>query len=84
MFAELKNMEIMERRLDFIGQMRDNLMVTDPMTMEEDHFFDMDFLVDKYLKLSPDDKEANAAYKARSTESEAGEEPEDPMGAMGM
>jgi hypothetical protein len=83
MFAELKNMEIMERRLDFIGSLRNNLMVTDPMTMEEDHFFDMEFLVDRYLKLTPDDKAANNAYKARSTESSAGEEPEDPMGALG-
>lgn len=83
MFAELKHMEIMERRLDFIGQMRDNLMITDPVTMEEEYFFDMDFLVDKYLKLTPDDKAANDAYKARATEAGAGEEPEDPMG-MGM
>ena len=79
MFTELKTMEIMERRLDFIGQMRDNLMVTDPTTMEEEHFFDLDFLVDKYLKLSPDDKAANDAYKARAKESEAGEEDVDPM-----
>ena len=77
-------MEIMERRLDFIGAMRDNLMITDPVTMEEDYFFDMDFLVDKYLKLSPDDKAANDAYKSRSEEEGAGEEPEDPMGMGGM
>jgi hypothetical protein len=83
MFAELKNMEIMERRIEFIGQLKDNLVLTDPMTMEEDHYFDMDFLVDRYLKLSPDDKAANDAYKARKKESEAGEEPEDPMGMMG-
>jgi len=83
MFAELKHMEIMERRLDFIGQMRDNLMITDPVTMEEEYFFNMDFLVDKYLKLSPDDKAANDAYKAREEEEKAGEEPADPMG-MGM
>ena len=74
MFAELKTMEIMERRLDFISTMRDNLMVTDPETMEEDYFFDLDFLVDKYLKLSPDDKAANDAYKARANEDAAGED----------
>lgn len=83
MFAELKNMEIMERRIEFIGQLKDNLVLTDPMTMEEDHYFDMDFLVDRYLKLSPDDKAANDSYKARKKEDEAGEEPEDPMGMMG-
>jgi len=39
----------------------------------------MDFLVDRYLKLSPDDKAANKAYKARKAAKDA-EEPEvDPM-----
>ena len=84
MFAELKTMEIMERRLDFISTMRDNLMVTDPETMEEEYFFDLDFLVDKYLKLSPDDKAANDAYKARSKEDTADEEPMDPMDMGGF
>ena len=84
MFAELKTMEIMERRLDFISTMRDNLMVTDPETMEEEYFFDLDFLVDKYLKLSPDDKAANEAYKARAKEDTADEEPVDPMDMGGF
>jgi hypothetical protein len=82
MFAELKNMEIMERRIEFIGQLKDNLVLTDPVTMEEDHYFDMDFLVDRYLKLSPDDKAANDAYKARKNAEDAGEDDPDPM-AMG-
>lgn len=84
MFAELKTMEIMERRLDFISTMRDNLMVTDPQTMEEDYFFDLDFLVDKYLKLTPDDKAANDAYKSRAKEATADEEPVDPMDMGGF
>ena len=47
--------------------------------MEEMPYFDMEFLVDRYLKLSPDDKAANEAYKARQASAEA-EEPEvDPM-----
>jgi hypothetical protein len=84
MFAELKQMEIMSKRLDFIGTMKDSLVKTDPLTMEESPYFDMEFLVDRYLKLSPDDKAANEAYKARNAAKEAEEpEPEDPM-AMGM
>jgi len=80
MFAELKTMEIMEKRLDFIGTMQDSLTKTDPITMEEMPYFDMEFLVDRYLKLSPDDKAANEAYKARAAAKKA-EEPEvDPMG----
>ena len=44
----------------------------------------MEFLVDRYLKLSPDDKAANEAYKARNAAKKAAEpEPEDPMAMMG-
>jgi len=83
MFAELKTMEIMEKRLDFISTMQDSLMKTDPVTMEEMPYFNMEFLVDRYLKLSPDDKAANEAYKQRQAAKDA-EEPEvDPMD-MGM
>jgi hypothetical protein len=81
-FAELKNMEIMERRLEFIGSMRDSLMQTNQQTMEEEYFFDMDFLVKKYLKISEDDLMANNAAKAKKAASTAGEEPEDPMAMM--
>ena len=81
MFAELKQMEIMERRVEFISSVKDSLVETNPETMEEDYYFDSDFLVDRYLKLSPDDKAANAAYKARKAAKDA-EEPEvDPMDA---
>lgn len=85
MFAEMKHMEIMDKRLDFINNMFANLMTTDPMTMQEEHYFDLDFLVDKYLKLSPDDKAANEAAKARKRTEDA-KKPEDPnaMGMMGM
>lgn len=83
MFAELKEMEIMEKRLDFISKMNQDLMITNPMTMEEDHYFDLEFLVDRYLKLSPDDKAANLAYKARKDAEKAEEPPQDPMAMMG-
>ena len=83
MFAELKHMEIMERRINFVSELKDSLVTTDPVTMEEEYYFDQDFLVDRYLKLSPDDKAANEAYKARKAAKDA-EEPEvDPMD-MGM
>jgi hypothetical protein len=78
-FAELKNYEIMERRLDFIGQMRDSLVEENPETMEQEYFFDMDFLVKKYLKVSDDDLAANAAAKAKNKADSAGEEPADDM-----
>jgi hypothetical protein len=78
-FAELKTYEIMERRLDFIGQMRDSLMQTNQQTMEEEYFFDMDFLVKKYLKVSDDDLSANAAAKAKKQADKASEPPADDM-----
>jgi hypothetical protein len=85
MFAEMKHMEIMDKRLEFINNMFSNLMTSDPATMQEEHYFDLDFLVDKYLKLSPDDKAANEAAKARKRTEDA-KKPEDPnaMGMMGM
>jgi hypothetical protein len=79
MFAELKHMEIMERRINFVSDLKSSLVETDPVTMEETSYFDQDFLVDRYLKLSPDDKAANEAYKARKASKDA-EEPEvDPL-----
>lgn len=63
-FKELKEFEIGERRLDFIEKMRDSLVEEDPETMEEEHYFDMEFLVKKYLKMSQEDLEANEKAKA--------------------
>lgn len=83
MFAELKHMEIMERRIEFITSLKDSLVETDPVTMEETYYFDMEFLVDRYLKLSPDDKQANQAYKNRKGAEDAKEPEEDPMDMMG-
>jgi hypothetical protein len=83
MFAEMKSMEIMEKRLDFISKMHTDLTVTNQLTMEEESYFDMDFLVDKYLKLNPDDKAANEAAKARKEAEKAKEPPSDMMGMMG-
>ena len=82
-FAALKEMEIMERRLDFVSTMRDSLMTTNQETMEEEYYFDMEFLVDRYLQLSPDDIAANAAAKAKVNKQDAeAPEPEDPMAMM--
>lgn len=83
MFAELKHMEIMERRIEFVSSLKDSLVTTDPLTMEESYYFDMEFLVDRYMKLSPDDKAANDAYKARAAAKSAKEPEVDPMGGLG-
>jgi len=81
-FAELKNMEIMERRLEFISSMRDSLMTTNQETMEEEYYFDQEYLVKKYLKLSDDEIRANEAAKSKldKEEAEAPEPEDDGMG----
>jgi len=70
-------MEIMERRLDFISSMRDSLMITNQETMEEEYYFDMEFLVKRYLNLTPDDIAANAAAKSKSEKQDAEAPPPD-------
>jgi hypothetical protein len=80
-FAEMKNMEIMHMRLDFIGSMRDSLMTTNQQTMEEEYYFDQEYLVKKYLKLSDDEIRANEAAKSKARKEDAEEpEQEDSMG----
>ena len=79
-FSELKDMELMEKRLDFIGTMRDSLMTTNQETMEEEYYFDQEYLVKKYLKLSDDEIRANDAAKSKVKREEAeAPEPEDPF-----
>jgi hypothetical protein len=79
-FSELKDMELMEKRLEFIGTMRDSLMTTNQETMEEEYYFDQEYLVKKYLKLSDDDIRGNAAAKSKLKKATAEEpEAEDPF-----
>ena len=67
LFKELKEMEIMGKRVEFITQMN-NLVVNetneDGMS-EQVPFFDMVFLSRKYLKMSEDDLKRNQLYIQR-------------------
>jgi hypothetical protein len=62
MFEELKTMEIMQKRLDFISSLKDNLVETDE-NMNDIPYFDLDFLIKKYLKMDPNDLQQNNDYK---------------------
>jgi len=64
MFAELKEIEIMTRRLDFISSMKNDLTFEDA-DMNEIPYFDLNFLIERYLKMSPDDLEKNKGYKEK-------------------
>ena len=61
-FEEMANIEIMTKRIEFIGTMKDSLTVTDAEG-EEQPYFSPKFLILKYLKMSEADLELNEKYK---------------------
>jgi hypothetical protein len=67
MFDELKTMEIMQKRLDFISALKDNLVETDE-NMNDIPYFDLDFLIKKYLKMDPSDLNQNVETKKKKEE----------------
>lgn len=62
LFEEQMNIEVMSRRIEFIGTMKDSLAVTDAEGNEEP-YFSLKFLVTKYLKMSEADLELNEKMK---------------------
>lgn len=61
-FTEMMDIEIMTKRVEFIGTMKDSLTVIDSEG-EEKPFFSPKFLIIKYLKMSEADLELNEKYK---------------------
>ena len=57
-FEEMKEMELMTKRIDFIGNMKTQLSVTDA-EMNETPFFELGFLVKRFGKFTRDDLIAN-------------------------
>ena len=62
LFEEMMNIEVMTKRVEFIGTMKDSLAITDAEGNEES-FFSLKFLIMKYLKMSDADLELNQKYK---------------------
>ena len=62
LFEEMMNLEIMQKRIDFIGTFKDSLTETDAEG-NETPFFSLKFLVMQYLKMSDADLELNEKYK---------------------
>jgi hypothetical protein len=58
----MMNIEIMQKRIDFIGTFKDSLTETDSEGNEKP-FFSLKFLVMQYLKMSDADLELNEKYK---------------------
>ena len=74
-FEEMANIEIMNKRVEFIGTMKDSLTVTNSEG-EEEPYFSPKFLIIKYLKMSEADLELNEKYKLEDKKG-AGKEGED-------
>ena len=62
LFEEMMNMEIMQKRIDFIASFKDSIVETDAEGNDKP-FFSLKFLVMKYLKMSEADLELNEKYK---------------------
>lgn len=62
LFEEQMNIEVMTRRIEFIGTMKDSITVTNEEG-EEEPYFSPKFLVTKYLKMSEADLELNEKMK---------------------
>ena len=80
LFEEMMNLEIMQKRIDFIGTFKDSLTETDAEG-NETPFFSLKFLVMQYLKMSDADLELNEKYKLEAElAKKSGEKKEDEEG----
>lgn len=68
LFEEMLDMELMEKRTQFIQGMKDSMIDMD-MEGNEVKFFSSKFLVQKYLRLSPQDLEDNERLKQEEADS---------------
>jgi hypothetical protein len=59
----MMNIEIMSKRVEFIGTMKDSLVIQEGE--EEVPYFDPEFLIIKYLHMSQADLELNEKYKKK-------------------
>jgi hypothetical protein len=71
-FEEMANIEIMSKRVEFIGTMKDSLTITNSEG-EEVPYFSPKFLIIKYLKMSEADLELNEKYKLEEKQASGGD-----------
>lgn len=67
MFAELKEMEIQQKRVDFIQTMKDGLVEQDA-DMNDISYIPLELLIDEYMHLDPAFKVKIDAYKKKEEE----------------
>jgi len=61
-FEEMKEIEILQKRLDFVTSMKDGLVEQDA-NMNEIKYFASEFLIQRFLGLSPEDLRVNRKLK---------------------
>jgi hypothetical protein len=78
MFAELKQMEIIQKRVDFISSVKDSLVEQDA-DMNDIPYFPLELLVDEYMHLDPTFKEKLKEYREKEEDKkkESGEDNEE-------
>ena len=76
LFEEMKTIELTQKRIEFITAMKDSLTTTDAEG-NDNPYFNVDFLVKKYLKLDEDDIVMNNRYKKIASVEKEGYEHED-------
>jgi hypothetical protein len=74
-FTEMMDIEIMTKRIEFIGTMKDSLVIQEGE--EEVPYFSPKFLIMKYLKMSEADLELNEKYKMEEKLANKGKESDD-------
>ena len=67
LFEEMMNIEIMTKRIEFVGTFKDTLSVQDA-DGNEIPYFSPKFLIEKYLKMSQSDLELNDKYRMEDEE----------------
>lgn len=82
LFEEMMNIEVMTKRIEFIGTFKDSLVVTDSEG-NETPYFSAQFLIEKYLKMSKADIELNEKYKLleKKAKSKDGTQPDEDEGS---
>ena len=84
LFEEMMEMELMQKRVEFIQSMKDGMVDMD-MNGNEIKFWSSKFLVQKYLKLSDADLKLNEKYKQEEIEDlnlAGGDNPDEGGGMM--
>lgn len=79
LFEEMMNIEVMTKRVEFIGTMKDSLTITNEEG-EEIPYFSPKFLIVKYLKMSDADLELNEKYKLEEKLAKKGQEGDEESG----